>query len=368
MFKAIKKFLLINTFSGSSVKTVLIQIKEENRKFVVIWASVQMLYWCCCLMMSAKAPDFMLCRDLYIMAFFICAVALVLAIFAAPGAPWLIKPLCLAVDIAFLGAGIGIARFLAPKTVAIFASVLIVPVFFISDTLPTLILFVLNAAAFAVIGKPGMEAEVFQWMMTNLIIFSSIGLVVGYFVNTARFERFVYAESAMQLAESNAKLAELQTSYAYYDQMTGLQNRRAYAEKVDEYTKSMPSDCCVVMADLNSLKETNDTRGHDAGDELIIGAAQCLRKCFPHEERIYRIGGDEFCVIMDETAENIEECLKQLKEVGDQWKGKFVNGISISCGYASGKEFADFDSMLKAADQRMYASKKDYYMTSGKDR
>ena len=51
----------------------------------------------------------------------------------------------------------------------------------ITETLTTLILFILNAAAFVAIGKNSMEAETFQWTMTNLIIFSSIGLVVGFF-------------------------------------------------------------------------------------------------------------------------------------------------------------------------------------------
>ena len=368
MFKAIKMVLLYDTASVSTRKTVHEQIMEENRKFVIIWASVQMLYWGYCLIMSTKVPDFMLCRNLYFMAFSICAVALVLGIFAAPKASWLVRPLCLAVDIAFLGAGIGIARFLSPKTVMIFASVLIVPVFFITETLTTLILFVLNALVFAAISKNNMEAETFQWTMTNLIIFSSIGLVVGYFVNKARFERFVFAESAMQLAESNAKLAELQTAYAYYDQMTGLQNRRAYEEKIDQYKKNMPSGCCVVMADINGLKEMNDNRGHEAGDELIIGSAECLRQSFHHNEWIYRIGGDEFSVITDGTAENVEDCLKQLEIIGSQWKGKHVDGISISYGYASAREFDDFDSMVKAADERMYVFKRNYYRITGKDR
>ena len=347
--------------SLSTQKKVLKQIEEENRKFIIIWSAVQMVYWGYCLILSTSVPDFMLCRYLYIMAFSICSAALILAIFAAPKAPWLVRPLCLAVDIAFLAAGIGIARFLAPKTVMIFASVLIVPVFFISDTLTTSIMLILNAAVFALVGKNSMETETFRWTMTNLIIFSSIGLVVGYFVNKARFERFVFAESAMQLAE-------LQTRYAYYDQMTGLQNRRAYEEKIDQYRKNMPSGCCVVMADINGLKQMNDNLGHDAGDELIIGSAECLRQSFHHDEWIYRVGGDEFCVITDGTAENVEECLKQLEVVGSQWKGRHVNGISISCGHASDKEFDDFDSMLKAADERMYAFKSNYYRITGKER
>ena len=122
------------------------------------------------------------------------------------------------------------------------------------------------------------------------------------------------------------------------------------------------------MADINGLKQMNDNLGHEAGDELIIGSAECLRQSFHHDEWIYRVGGDEFCVITDGTAENVEKCLKQLEVVGSQWKGRHVNGISISCGHASDKEFDDFDSMLKAADERMYAFKSNYYRITGKER
>ena len=368
MLERIKRFLFYRTSSESNYQAVRIQIMEENRRFAVRWAWVQMLYWSYCLIMTTRAPDFLVCRNMYIMALVVCAVALFLAVFAVPKVSWLITPTCLAVDIALLGAGIGIARLLAPKTIIIFASVLIVPVFFICDTFSTLVLLILNAAVFAAIGKNSMEPEAFQWTLTNLIIFSSVGIAFGYSINKARYERYVYSEFAVQLAESNAKLVKLQTSYAYYDQMTGLQNRRAYAEKTDQYIEKMPSGCCVVMIDINGLKKMNDMFGHDAGDELIIGSAECLRQSFHNEESIYRIGGDEFCVIMNGTAESVEECLKQLENAASSWKGKYAAGISVSYGFATDKEFDDFDSMLKAADQRMYAFKRNYYITSGHDR
>ena len=286
----------------------------------------------------------------------------------APKATWLIRPICFLVDVAVLGAGIGIARLLAPKTIIVFVSVLIVPVLFICDTLSTLLLFILNAVTFTVIGINSMEPETFRWTLVNLLIFSSLGLVIGFFVNKARVERYAFAESAVQLAESNSKLVELQTTYAYYDQMTGLQNRRAYAEKIDQFMDNRPSECCVVMADINGLKEMNDTHGHEAGDELIIGAAECLKQSFPGVELIYRIGGDEFCIILTEKTECVEKCLRQLNKTGSQWKGKLVTGISISCGAAFSWEFDAFASMLKAADQRMYECKNEYYKTLGSDK
>ena len=89
---------------------------------------------------------------------------------------------------------------------------------------------------------------------------------------------------------------------------------------------------------------------------------------FSDADSIYRIGGDEFCVIMEGPEDWAMECLRQLEINTSRWKGKFVDRISVSYGFASDKEFDDFDSMLKAADRRMYAFKSNYYKTSGKDR
>lgn len=366
LYKAIRNFLFYEAANSIS-KNVRAQVMEENRRFAIKWSSSQMLYWIYALIMSAIVPDFMMCRNIYIMSIAACAAALVLAVFAAPRASWMTPAAAFIVDFALLGAGVGIARLLAPKTITIFASVLIVPVLFIFESLSTVIILALDIAAFAVIGKISMEPEAFRWTLINLIIFSSVGLVVGYFVNKARFERYYYAESALQLAESNAKLAELQARYANHDQLTGLQNRRAYAERIDQFAENMPSGCCAIIVDINGLKKMNDTRGHDAGDELIIGTAECLRQSFPDEESIYRIGGDEFCIILESTEDRAVECLHQLENSGSRWKGKYVDGISVSYGFATGREFDNFESMLKAADQRMYEYKSNLYRASGMD-
>ncbi len=365
--KKLKQLLFFESSQDVDVKQFRAEIREENRRSAVIWSAFQILYWTYCVIMTTRDPDFLICRPIYLVSLAVCAAALILATIAAPRAPWLIGPIALAVDVAFLGAGIFIAMHLAPKTIVIFASVLVVPVFFICDSLSTLSLLALNAAVFAVVGK-GMDPETYRWTLVNLIIFSSIGFFLGYFINKARFERYYFAQSAVKLAESNAKLAELQTRYAYYDPMTNFRNRRAYAELIDSYAGGKPSGCCVIMADINGLKEMNDTYGHDAGDELIIGAAECMRNAFGRIDSIYRIGGDEFCVVLNGTAEHAKECIRQLGIVGEAWKSGHVDGISISCGFVSDGEFDDFESMLKAADQRMYEAKSEYYRTTGNDR
>ena len=206
-----------------------------------------------------------------------------------------------------------------------------------------------------------MDPEKYSWTLTNLIIFSTIGLVLGYFVNKTRFERYIFADSAV-------KLAELQTRYAYIDQMTELQNRRAFEEMNTRVREEMPGYCCLVLADINGLKQINDRIGHEAGDELITASAECLRRGFPGIDTIYRTGGDEFCVVITDADTDAARCLEQTAEHCAGWQGKFVKGFSLSYGYADSKEFTDSESVRRAADQRMYQFKRQYYINSGKDR
>lgn len=360
--------ILYYSFPKDKVKNIMPKILDVNFNYLRIWVVVEMVYWAYCMVMTLHDADFMLCRSIYLVAFITCLVVAAVVFFVVAKQRRAAVICELLLELAILVPGVYIARYLAPKTIIIFASVLIVPVMFITSTLSTLLVLVANIILFWVIGTHSMEPETFKWVFVNQIIFSSIGAVLGHFVNKDRFERLLFAESAVQLAQSNAKLAELQNRYAHYDQLTSLQNRRAYAEMLEQLAKNLPDDCCLIMADINGLKKMNDTCGHEAGDELITGSAECLRRGFDGVDSIYRIGGDEFCIVMQGTEDQVLACQKKLDEVSSRWKGKYVDGISISCGYALARDYPDLDSLLKAADQKMYKIKDAYYKTSGKER
>ncbi|MBP5311558.1 MAG: diguanylate cyclase [Clostridia bacterium] len=367
-FSRIKYIFVFDKSGVADFETVKSQIMQENRKFAIIWSAVQIMFWTFSLFMSTRDELFARCQSIYVVVLVICTATLLLSTFAAPKFPWLIRPLSFLVEASFLGAGVGIALFLAPKTIVIFVSAVLIPIIFISDLLSNTIVLTLDIVVFSILGSKMIEPEIFKWTLSNLIIFSVGGIIVGYFVNKTRFERYVFAESAVRLAESSAELAKMQTQYAYYDQMTGLKNRRAFSEKEAELSKEMPAYCCVVFADINGLKEMNDTMGHDAGDELIIGAAECLNESFEGIDTVYRIGGDEFCVILTDETVAVEPCLKILNEKCAAWKGEFINGFSISYGYAFGEDGLDFDSVQREADRKMYSNKNDFYRNTGKDR
>jgi diguanylate cyclase (GGDEF)-like protein len=362
MLSKIQNELLFAGVIKKSNEKVRKDILEDNRKAAIFWATIQLIFWSFSLFMSRIDSEYIDCLPVYIIVLVICGVALFLALYVCPKHLHLVPAVATALNIALLGAGVGITV-LKPhlRSAVIFCTLLIVPVSFVTDTLSTIVLILIDFLTLVIAGSHRMDPAIFQWTVTFFVIFGLVGIMMGHFINKTRYERYVFAESAMQLAE-------LQTRYAYYDQMTGLQNRRAYSEKVEQLSTQLPVPCTLVMADINGLKETNDTLGHEAGDELIIGSAECLRKSFDGIDTIYRIGGDEFTVIMERSETEAKKCLERMEKNCYDWKGQFINGISISYGTASTDGYSDLNSILKAADQKMYEFKKNYYQNTGKER
>ena len=158
---------------------------------------------------------------------------------------------------------------------------------------------------------------------------------------------------------------------AHIDSMTKLRNRRSFDEYMDSYADRKPEENLVFFSfDLNELKSVNDKYGHEAGDELITGAALCMRRTFGKSEKIFRIGGDEFAAIIICDSRSKDEVINELKECFNSWKGKLGQILSISMGYVSIDEDSEMtlDDMRKEAEKRMYANKRDYYLGHGKDR
>ena len=359
--KIANKLLFADVFRKSNEK-VRRDILEDNRKAAIFLAVLQLIFWTFSLIMSRFDPEYTDCLPVYIAVLALCGASLLLAVWVCPKHLRLVPVVAALVNIALLGAGVGITV-LKPhlRSAILFCTLLIVPVSFVTDTLSTLVLIAIGFLALTLFGSRRIDPEIYGWTVRFFRIFGTVGILMGYFINKTRFERYVFAQSAMQLAE-------LQTRYAYYDQMTGLLNRRAYSEKLEQLSKQPPVPCTVVMADINGLKETNDTLGHEAGDELIIGAAECLKESFAGVDAIYRVGGDEFIVIAECPEAEAKQRLEHMEKVCADWKGRFINGISISCGAASTEAFSDMDSLLKAADQRMYDHKRRYYQQAGKER
>jgi diguanylate cyclase (GGDEF) domain len=148
---------------------------------------------------------------------------------------------------------------------------------------------------------------------------------------------------------------------AYHDQLTGLYNRTAYAADtgVEDFS---PEQYIVVMFDLNDLKKCNDTRGHEKGDRYIVTSAKMIQDTFGDLGKCYRMGGDEFCVLLKSVT--LSECKKRvqhLKEIVDRCNRREPEEfpIRIACGYELYDKRIDYDlgDTLRRADKMMYHEK-----------
>lgn len=155
------------------------------------------------------------------------------------------------------------------------------------------------------------------------------------------------------------------------DDMTGLFNRRAFEEDcVRIQEDDLASRTTILMMDVNGLKKVNDTCGHMAGDELIIGAAKCILTSMGEYGRIYRTGGDEFVALLQCTKDQLNDMMQTFEHLTDSWKGTYQCELSISKGIVVCEEHSDltFDEMKELADQLMYDDKDEYYRRTGKKR
>lgn len=195
-------------------------------------------------------------------------------------------------------------------------------------------------------------AFLLQTLVALLALFSVVSVLI----------QWIYEYYTAQRIRMNKKLME-QRMKSSVDVLTGVFSRLAYHECLEQYADSVPTDLTVFLMDINGLKGVNDALGHEAGDELICGAAQCITQAVGDRGKIFRIGGDEFVVLGQMTQTQAQEILAALQRIAAAWSGTKVGTLSISSGCAFADDHPDFsvEQLTKAADLSMYAQKQEYY-------
>ena len=149
-----------------------------------------------------------------------------------------------------------------------------------------------------------------------------------------------------------------------YDILTGVRNRRAF----DTHKENLFSgrNYSVLVFDINGLKPVNDHMGHEQGDKLIMGVAGILAISFYGIGKIYRIGGDEFCIICDEKDEaKISAALVDMEQniIKANRTGRYKFTISVSYGMEihEADDVREYHEVFNTADEKMYEMKQDFY-------
>jgi len=152
---------------------------------------------------------------------------------------------------------------------------------------------------------------------------------------------------------------------AYHDALTGLKNRKAFYEQLQDaiyQAKRYGTEIAIIYIDIDKFKRVNDTLGHEMGDSLLLMIRDRLQGSLRKTDFVSRIGGDEFVVMVDNPhhlhpaaiAEKIVSSLSEPYEL----EGNVVDYISSSIGISVfPTDAVDMDGLVKKADQAMYIAK-----------
>ena len=176
------------------------------------------------------------------------------------------------------------------------------------------------------------------------------------YIGILGFESLRNTASLMHIASQ----AQHYEKMAYHDELTGFYNRSAYADHTG--MGFSPEGHIIVMCDLNNLKKCNDTHGHEQGDLYIKSSAELLEKIFGKYGKCYRMGGDEFTIVLKNLSlesvrikEDIiaDRCQAYNEEHPDRFP------MNIACGYAmfDPDEDTDITDTARRADKMMYIHK-----------
>ena len=168
------------------------------------------------------------------------------------------------------------------------------------------------------------------------------------------------------IKERKLRERELQL-IAYHDPLTGLPNRKSFYLHLDEIIKKGYRRCgdmpwALMFIDLNKFKQVNDTLGHDVGDALLKAVAKRFKGCIRDSDRLYRLGGDEFTIIVMNCDDilNVSNVARKIKEI---LKKPFsIKGSEIYTSASIGisiypEDGWDVEVLVKNADMAMYAAK-----------
>ena len=163
---------------------------------------------------------------------------------------------------------------------------------------------------------------------------------------------------AERLQQSRDELSHL----ALHDQLTGLPNRALFIEQLGHAvarSRRRGSPVSVLFLDLDGFKAVNDTFGHEAGDEVLVGVADRLRRALRDEDMIARLGGDEFGIILEEELQGAtltaERIIRRFEKPWSSSSGISPVGVSIGISSRTGDE--EVDELLRQSDIAMYAAK-----------
>ena len=333
------------------------EILEDNRKNMMVFSSLVAAAMAIMALVSVFYTNLADQRLGYIWV-----VAVSLCLYAICAKPARRYPILTMISMyVFSGAlfllGIAMGTYITPEeeTVSFLIFLFVVPLLFTDRPIRMNLAILISLGVYIPLAYVTQPWKIFGYNMTNILPYGIVSMVVSTYMMHIKAMRFLLEQKNKYLSES--------------DQLTGLYNRRSYDDHIQrlrDFGRGRYMKICAF--DVNGLKVVNDTLGHQAGDELIRGAADCIEGVFGRYGVCYRVGGDEYMAILEGYSPKEEELIRMLSARTAGWKGNLVSGLSISVGIVEDDGTMTLDELMHEADLRMYAYKEDFYNRNGGNR
>ena len=240
--------------------------------------------------------------------------------------------------------GIAIATLTRPdeQTVTFMVMLIFVPLIFIDRPIRMAAVLISYVVAFVLLAAKFKQPALLSADITDAVVYGALSVASQAVVNRAKIKGYVLENKLHIMGET--------------DQLTGLNNRNCYEQRLSTYPSVSRRSLCCIYIDVNGLHELNNAKGHKAGDDMLCYIADAVKKQFGCNNS-YRIGGDEYVAFAVDTS--YEEIEKRLKDMDMDITAQ---GYHCAVGYEySEKERSDINELITAAETKMYKNKSEYY-------
>lgn len=330
---------------------LLPEAREENGRFLKVYAALLAVIFSVCLLMSYPAGgELQKNRPIYfsLVVFYIILYLCVANLL--PKMPSL-SPIFTKLFILSIYAYSYIIAFLRPDNAATAAVCFLIlmpcifnyrPISMILITVTSIVVYFLLALHF----KSRSMAMLDLW---NSLFFGVIAIGLCIYQMRVKFRLLLQKRRNRELSET--------------DLLTGVKNRNCYEQKKDLYARNCVSSLACFFVDANGLHELNNQERHKIGDRMLQVTAAAILEFFEPDD-VFRVGGDEFITFCaDAEPEEIERRIRGISDAVSK------QGYSVSIGAARHtKEDLNMEALLKVAEAEMYARKRAYYEDSEHER
>jgi len=344
--KPITRFLLYGGLQKETYQSIRGRISEENRRstniFTLLGASAFLITGLSTSFTKQGAP-----MPLYLSGVGVFVLMFILNFFLSKKHPVISDFFAILFSILLLGLGITIAYTSNnERTTMLLPLFGLVSLVFCYRPIYLVVILTVSEVVFLILMKSVQTQELYFVNMVNTLIFSIVGIVGGLYTLSFKHKKH-------QADYKNQTLLER-------DVLTGLYNRYSWSKAFEKIEKEQ-THVTVCTLDVNGLKKVNDSKGHLAGDNLIKGAATCIKDVFEEYGDIFRIGGDEFSVIIYKECDE-SKLYHTLEARTKYYEKKEGAELSISLGM-SRLDFSEgqtVEMVLHQADIAMYKEKQKY--------